>query len=60
MSVGKDSVIKIWNTSTWDCVSTLTGIQSDQYGCSMYKQARWSSTGDMLCVTNAVYVGWSG
>ena len=54
--MSKDNTLKVWSTESWECIYTSTQLQNDKYGSGLYKCARWSPDGTMLCVTHAVYV----
>lgn len=56
MSVSKDNTFKVWSTDSWNCIFTSNHLQSDRYGSGLYKCARWSPDGSMLCITHAIYV----
>ncbi|KAK8833027.1 hypothetical protein WA577_004004, partial [Blastocystis sp. JDR] len=55
VSVSKDNAFKVWSTDSWNCIFTSDRLQSDRYGSGLYKRARWSPDGSMLCVTHAIY-----
>ena len=54
--MSKDNAFKVWSTDSWNCIFTSARLQRDRYGSGLYKCARWSPDGSMLCVTHAIYV----